>query len=127
MVAQSSSFSSIPRGSPGPGKRPKRVPPVPTPQVGTATAKACTAAVTRSMSTPRRAELAAEMGVVRGEIGLGAGVVPGDEVLGDPEGHGRPHRENAIWLPASTFRTLPVDLAETSLAKKNTASAMSSG
>ena len=39
MTAQSSSFSKTLRGSPRPGKRPKRVPPVPTPQEGTATLK----------------------------------------------------------------------------------------
>ena len=52
ITAQSSSFWRMPRGSPGPGNRAKRVPPVPTPQEGTATVKAATAAVTASMSTP---------------------------------------------------------------------------
>ena len=42
MTAQSSSLSKMSRGSPGPGKRAKRVPPVPTPQEGTATSKAAT-------------------------------------------------------------------------------------
>ena len=42
MTAQSSSLSKMLRGSPGPGKRAKRVPPVPTPQEGIATPKAAT-------------------------------------------------------------------------------------
>ena len=56
MVAQSSSLSKMPRGSPGPGKRAKRVPPVPTPQVGTATRERRDLAVIASMSTPRASE-----------------------------------------------------------------------
>ena len=43
------------RGSPSPGKRAKRVPPVPTPQEGTATKKSATFAVTLSMSIELRA------------------------------------------------------------------------
>jgi hypothetical protein len=53
-VSQSSSFSNTLRGSPGPAKRAKRVPPVPTPHDGTATRKAVARSVIRSMSTPRR-------------------------------------------------------------------------
>ncbi len=58
ITAQSSSFSNTLRGSAGPGKRAKRVPPVPTPQLGTATAKAAARAVIASMSTPERASCA---------------------------------------------------------------------
>src|SRR6267378_1794194 len=54
MVAQSSSLSNRWRGSPGPGKRAKRVPPVPTPQVGIATPNAMTLRVSASPSMPRR-------------------------------------------------------------------------
>ena len=66
--AQSSSFSWMSRGSPGPGKRAKRVPPVPTPQEGTATVKrwprarralrfrcACAAEPARDVRSPPRA------------------------------------------------------------------------
>ena len=61
MTAQSSSLSKMSRGSPGPGKRAKRVPPVPTPQDGTATWNAATLSRMASMAMPRRAELLAEM------------------------------------------------------------------
>jgi hypothetical protein len=55
MTAQSSSLSKMLRGSPDPGKRAKRVPPVPTPQDGTATEKAAAFALIFSMSMPERA------------------------------------------------------------------------
>ena len=58
MTAQSPSLSKMSRGSPGPGKRAKRVPPVPTPQDGTATAKAATRDFTASTSMPRRSSCA---------------------------------------------------------------------
>ena len=54
MTSQSSSFSKTLRGSPGPAKRAKRVPPVPTPHEGTATRNAIARSVSRSISTPRR-------------------------------------------------------------------------
>ena len=54
MTSQSSSFSKTLRGSPGPAKRAKRVPPVPTPHEGTATRKAIARSVSRSTSTPPR-------------------------------------------------------------------------
>ena len=57
ITAQSSSLSKRWRGSPGPGKRAKRVPPVPTPQVGIATPKAITLATSASASIPRRASV----------------------------------------------------------------------
>jgi hypothetical protein len=55
IVSQSSSFSNTLRGSPGPAKRAKRVPPVPTPHEGTATRNAIALRVKASMSVPRRA------------------------------------------------------------------------
>ncbi len=55
IASQSSSFSKTSRGSPGPAKRAKRVPPVPTPHEGTATRNAIARSVSRSISTPRRA------------------------------------------------------------------------
>jgi hypothetical protein len=55
ITAQSSSFSKMFRGSPGPGKRAKRVPPVATPHDGTATANPAARACTAAMSIPRRA------------------------------------------------------------------------
>ena len=60
ITAQSSSLSKMLRGSPGPGKRAKRVPPVPTPQDGTATKNSATASVTASMSIPFARELVAQ-------------------------------------------------------------------
>ena len=54
-TSQSSTFSKTLRGSPGPAKRAKRVPPVPTPHDGTETRKAMARSVSVSMSTPRRA------------------------------------------------------------------------
>ena len=53
-TSQSSSFSKTLRGSPGPGKRAKRVPPVPTPHEGTATRNASARSLSRSMSSLRR-------------------------------------------------------------------------
>ncbi len=64
MTAQSSSLSKMLRGSPGPGKRAKRVPPVPTPHDGMATANAATFRVISSMSILSRASLLAERRVV---------------------------------------------------------------
>ncbi len=55
MTAQSSSLSKTSRGSPGPGKRAKRVPPVAAPHDGTATPKAAAFSLMRSIATPRRA------------------------------------------------------------------------
>ena len=55
MTWQSSSFSNTLRGSPGPGKRAKRVPPVATPQEGTATVNAAARAWMTAMSMPLRA------------------------------------------------------------------------
>ena len=55
---QSSIFSKTFRGSPVPGKRANRVPPVPTPQEGTETRKAIARSVSVSMSTLRRASCA---------------------------------------------------------------------
>jgi hypothetical protein len=55
ITPQSSIFSNTLRGSPGPGKRAKRVPPVPTPQVGIATPNAMTFCTSASASIPRRA------------------------------------------------------------------------
>ena len=54
MTAQSSSFSWMLVGSPGMGNLAKRVPPTPTPQLGTATAKLLIFSLTVSMATPRR-------------------------------------------------------------------------
>jgi hypothetical protein len=55
MTAQSSSLSKMLRGSPMPGYRANRVPPLPTPHDGMATAKFATAFVIRSISIFRRA------------------------------------------------------------------------
>ena len=52
---QSSSFSNTFVGSPAMGKRANRVPPRPTPQLGRATEKLATRALTASISRPRRA------------------------------------------------------------------------
>ncbi|MCY1311788.1 hypothetical protein D9M70_621360 [compost metagenome] len=54
MTAQSSILSKMSRGSPVPGNLAKRVPPVPTPQEGTATENFATLALTASMAMPRR-------------------------------------------------------------------------
>ena len=54
-TSQSSIFSKTLRGSPGLGKRAKRVPPVPTPHEGTATRNPIARSVSFSMSAPRRA------------------------------------------------------------------------
>ena len=54
-AAMSSSFSSVVRGSPPRGKRPKRVPPVPSAHDGAATENRWTSAITDSASTPRSA------------------------------------------------------------------------
>jgi hypothetical protein len=54
-TSQSSTFSNTLRGSPRPGKRAKRVPPVPTPHEGTEIWKAAAFRVRPSMSIPRRA------------------------------------------------------------------------
>ena len=64
ITAQSSSFSWMFRGSPGPGKRAKRVPPVPTPHEGIATPKAATAFTTRVDDHAAARELPAERRVV---------------------------------------------------------------
>ncbi len=69
MTPQSSSFSKTLRGSPAPGKRPKRVPPVPTPQEGTATLKFATAFVIVVDLDAAARELRAQVRVVRGERG----------------------------------------------------------
>ena len=58
-TAQSSILSKISRGSPGIGKRANRVPPVPTAQLGVATAKVLTFSVMASMSMPRRSNVRA--------------------------------------------------------------------
>ena len=58
MVAQSASFSNTDRGSPAPGKRANRVPPVPTPQLGKATPNAATFPAIVSISMLRRASRA---------------------------------------------------------------------
>ena len=63
------------RGSPGPGKRAKRVPPVPTPQVGTATAKSMARLVIASISMPRLSSWRAEAVVVLGEGRFGLRVL----------------------------------------------------
>ena len=70
ITAQSSSLSKMSRGSPVPGKRAKRVPPVPTPHDGTATPKAATLAFTRAMSIPRRSSCSPRRGIVAAEAGL---------------------------------------------------------
>jgi hypothetical protein len=54
MTAQSSILSKMSRGSPLPGKRAKRVPPVPTPQDGMATLNAATLSRMASIEIPRR-------------------------------------------------------------------------
>ncbi len=88
IVAQSSILSSMPRGSPGPGKRAKRVPPVPTPQVGTATRESRDGAGDRLDVDAAASELARERGVVVVERGPGGAIAVGDEIFGDAEGHG---------------------------------------
>ena len=54
------------RGSPGPGKRAKRVPPVPTPQVGMATPNAITAPRHRLGVDAAARELARQRVVILG-------------------------------------------------------------
>ena len=66
----------------------------------------------------------------RGSLGHGPQRRDGPPLPPNPEraaGASSPQRVNAGRLPASTFTMLPVDFAERSEAKKNTASAMSSG
>ncbi len=119
IAPQSSSFSNTSRGSPGPGKRAKRVPPVPTPQDGIATREALQpVGQLASMSSRARASCLAEVLVVRLEVGPARTVVLGQD-LRTRCGRGRLiQRVKAARLPASTLRMLPVDLAERSLAKK---------
>ena len=59
-AAMSSSFSSVVRGSPPRGKRPKRVPPVPSAHDGAATENRWTSPITASTSTPALGEPRAE-------------------------------------------------------------------
>ena len=119
MVAQSSSLSKTWRGSPGPAKRAKRVPPVPTPQVGTATPKAAISPTTPSMSLAGAGELALQRAVVVLVGGERAGVLLGDQRVGYAVGHARlAYLVNDWALPASTLRMLPVDFADRSEAKK---------
>ena len=76
------------RGSPGPGKRAKRVPPVPTPQEGTATPKAATLALIAVDVDAAAGELLAERVVVAPER-------PGLALGGDRVDFDHAHR----WAP----------------------------
>ena len=83
MTAQSSILSKMSRGSPGPGKRAKRVPPVPTPQDGTATCEGRDLVADGLDLDAAAVELLAERRVVALEVGLARGVVLLDDVGGD--------------------------------------------
>ena len=72
-------------------------------------------------------ELLPEMRVIVIQGRAAALVVFGDAFVGQREAHDVRQRGNAVTFPASTFRTLPVDLPDRSDAKKYTASATSSG
>ena len=93
----------MPRGSPGPGKRAKRVPPVPTPQVGTATAKAATLAVTASIVEAVAIQTTAERPVIVVMCGGGFGVRFADQRVGNAIGHG--------FLPDPSYATSLCDKA----------------
>ena len=114
MTPQSSSLSKMSRGSPGRGSGAKRVPPVPTPQEGTATPKPATRSLIAVDGDAAAVELLAERVIVALEVlRRGGGRVGLDHAHG-----GRSYRVKAWTLPASTLRMLPVDLAESSEAKK---------
>ena len=89
IAAQSSSFSHTSRGSPGPGKRAKRVPPVPTPQEGTATSKLRGRGQALDVE-PAPRELLPEVSEVRLEFSPPPGVVLLDLLARDAEGLGHP-------------------------------------
>jgi hypothetical protein len=126
MTQQSSSFSSTLRGSPMPGKRAKRVPPVPTPQDGTATWKAATFFRNAVDVDAAARQLLAERGIVGGERlalrlvvhldGVGRNLPISHSTL--PESCAGLQRVNEIALPASTLMMLPVDFAARSEARK---------
>ena len=85
-VAQSSSFSNTSRGSPGPGKRAKRVPPVPRPQEGSATRSDCARASSALDVDAAPPELAAQVLEVRLEVAQQCAAVLGHEARFDGEG-----------------------------------------
>ena len=77
------------RGSPGPGKRAKRVPPVPTPQVGQRDAEGGDLLRDRfGLEAPAR-QHAPQVIVILDQSGGGLFVGLGDETGVDGEAHGR--------------------------------------
>ncbi len=99
-TSQSSSFSKMFRGSPPPGNRAKRVPPVPTPHDGTATRNIVAASTSRSISIPRRVELQREVVEILGQRRHPAGVVLLDEMVREHEAH----RGSPVTLPRRPTR-----------------------
>ena len=94
------------------------MPPVPTPQDGTATPKPATFALIASMSMPRAVELLAERLVVRRKRRDRVAAFSAATSAVVEHRWRLLQRVNACTLPASTLRMLPVDLADTSEAKK---------
>ncbi len=128
-TSQSSSFSKTFAGlRRGRGSARSACRRCPRPMRAAATRKAPARSVSRSISTPRRREPPAEVLVVLRERGEALLVLLGDLRVAQRNpmaalpsstlGAALRHRVKAATLPASTFRMLPVDLAERSEAKK---------
>ena len=113
-AAMSSSFSSVVRGSPPIGKRPKRVPPVPTAHDGAATENRATSSITASTSTPlRSARRSRVVSRSRSCADTSAASIVDDLLRGDAASViGRPcspcQRRNAAATPPSTGTRRPV-------------------
>ena len=116
------------RGSPGPGKRAKRVPPVPTPQVGIATPNAMifsnerlgvdAAAAERARQARRKSSSRARRTRRRFASRRKSSPMAKSAHAPSSPGGRTLYRVKDCALPASTLRMLPVDFAERSLAKK---------